>query len=125
MQNLLSSFTGLHAIESIEPYHPMLKEFKMKKQSMLRLSVILLATVGAISTASAQTNAQQAQSQAGETAGVTQVAQVQQPAVGGAHIDAAIATPEGAHIQNGQTNPGATPQPCVGPASFCTLYFGS
>ena len=97
----------------------------MKKRSMLRLSVILLATVGAISTASAQTNAQQAQSQAGETAGVTQVAQVQQPAVGGAHIDAAIATPEGAHIQSGQTNPGATPQPCVGPASFCTLYFGS
>lgn len=97
----------------------------MKKQSMLRLSVILLATVGAISTASAQTNAQQAQGQVAETAGVTQVAQVQQPAIGGQHIGAAVAKPEVAHIQNGQTNPGATEQPCVGPASFCTLYFGS
>lgn len=100
----------------------------MKKQSMLRLSVILLATVGAISTASAQTTAQQAQGQVAETAqaaGVTQVAQVQQAAIGGQHIGAAVATPEVAHIQNGQTNPGATQQPCVGPASFCTLYFGS
>ncbi|MCG5077667.1 hypothetical protein L5014_30720 [Paraburkholderia sp. RG36] len=103
----------------------MLKELKMKKQSMLRLSVILLATVGAISTASAQTNAQQAQGQSAATAGVTQVAQVQRPAVGVNHIGAATATPEVAHIQNGQTNPGATQQPCVGPASFCTLYFGS
>ncbi|MDR3099672.1 MAG: hypothetical protein LBV73_21720 [Paraburkholderia sp.] len=97
----------------------------MKKQSMLRLSVVLLATIGAISTASAQTNAQQAQGQAAEAAGVTQVAQVQQPALGGSHIGAATATPEVAHIQNGQTNPGATQQACVGPASFCTLYFGS
>lgn len=97
----------------------------MKKQSMLRLSVILLATVGAISTASAKTNEEQAQGQATETTGVTQVAQVRQPAVTGTHIGAATATPEVAHIQNGQTNPGATEQPCVGPASFCTLYFGS
>ncbi|WP_213308987.1 hypothetical protein [Paraburkholderia sacchari] len=97
----------------------------MKKQSTLRLSFILLATVGAISTASAQANAQQSQGQVAETAGATQVAQVQKSALNGTYAGAATATPEVAHIQNGQTNPGATQEPCVGPASFCTLYFGS
>lgn len=97
----------------------------MKKKSLLRNSVMLLATVGAISTASAQTYTQQAQGQNAETAAVTQVAQVQQPDVGVNHIGAAPAKAAVAHIQNGQTNPGATQQPCVGPVSFCTLYFGS
>lgn len=97
----------------------------MKKQSMIRLLVVTLATVGAISAsaqASAQTDYQHAQNQ---PAAVTQVADLQHAGT----ADESGAKPRSAdavaHVQNGQSDRGDSTAKCVGPVSFCTLYFGS
>jgi uncharacterized protein YpmB len=98
----------------------------MTKQSMLRLSVIILATAGAISTASAQTSAQaENQNTQAQSAAVTQLADAQQAGLGEAHGATTGSTHAVAHVLNGQSNRDETARPCVGPVSFCTLYFGS
>ena len=92
---------------------------------MIRLLVVILASVGAISAsgqASAQTDRQHAQT---EPAAMTQVADLQRAGTAeeaGAKPGSADAV---AHSQNGRSDRGASTEECVGPVSFCTVFFGS
>jgi len=97
----------------------------MNKQTLLRLSVIVLATFGAIATASAQTQAPNdagiAQNQPASNGPGTQVAGDQQAAAGiGRNVAENRAEATGS-IERSQKREEA--QPCNGPASWCTIYF--
>jgi hypothetical protein len=98
----------------------------MKKQSMLRLSLAILASVGAISAASAQTIAQtDGQHAQIQPAAVAQVADVQRAGTVAAPGATTGSTDAVAHAQNGRSDHGDSTEPCVGPVSFCTVFFGS
>ncbi|WP_296656966.1 hypothetical protein [Paraburkholderia sp.] len=98
----------------------------MKKQSMLHLSVVILASVGAFSMASqqayAQVDHQQAQTQ---PAALAQVADVQQAGAVDGHGATAGSADAVAHQHNGRWNRGPATPECVGPVSFCNVFFGS
>ncbi|MFC5428980.1 hypothetical protein ACFPTO_09235 [Paraburkholderia denitrificans] len=98
----------------------------MKKQSLLHLSVVILASVGAFSMASqqayAQADHQQAQTQPAALAQVAAVQQADAVEGRGATADSADAV---AHQHNGRWNRGAATPECVGPVSFCNVFFGS
>jgi uncharacterized membrane protein YccC len=101
------------------------KEWKMNKQTLLRLSVIVLTTFGAIATASAQTpapnDAANVQNQVASSGPTTQAAGDQRVAASTARSAAenpAEATSSVQHAQKGEET-----QPCNGPVSFCTIYF--
>lgn len=97
----------------------------MNKQTLLRLSVIALATFGTIATASAQTQAPNdagiAQNQLVSNGPGTQVAGDQQAAAGTGNRAAENRADATGSIQRTQKSEDA--QPCNGPASWCTIYF--
>ncbi|WP_296656988.1 hypothetical protein [Paraburkholderia sp.] len=96
----------------------------MNKQKLLRLPVVVLATFGAIATASAQTRAHNdaaiARNQVVSSGPVMQAA-VDQRAAADTGRNAADNPANAGSIRHTQKSEAA--QPCNGPVTWCTIYF--